>query len=78
MKEEKIKILEIDLGWSLCGVMAKVLDYCLQINEFELRLCYYVHFQTNTLWERYKHPYPNPRNNGLKKVSLLFFYKDGF
>ena len=27
-------------------------------------------------WEKYDHPYPS--NYGLKIVSLLFFYKNGF
>ena len=28
--------------------MAKVLNYDLEVNEFEFQSCYYVHFRTNT------------------------------
>ena len=31
------------------GIMAKVLDCSLEISEFKLQLCYYIHFLTNTL-----------------------------
>ena len=31
------------------GVVAKILDCDLEVSEFELQSCYYVHFQTNTL-----------------------------
>ena len=37
------------LEGSLRGVMAKVLDYCLEVSEFELQSCCDVHFQTSTL-----------------------------
>ena len=30
-------------------VMVKALDYRIVVSEFELQLCYYVHFRTNTL-----------------------------
>ena len=44
--------LEVDMPLNptnRCGVMAKVLDYNLDINEFEFQSGYYVHFPTNTL-----------------------------
>ena len=31
------------------NAMAKVLNCSLKVSEFELQLCYYVHFQNNTL-----------------------------
>ena len=31
------------------GIMAKVLDCGLEVREFKLQPCYYVHFQTNTI-----------------------------
>ena len=34
--------------------MAKGLDCDSELNKFELQLCYYIHFQTNALWERYE------------------------
>ena len=34
---------------SSSGVMTKVLDCGLEVNEFKLQLCYYIHFWTNTL-----------------------------
>ena len=40
------------------GVMARVLDCGLEQIEFELQLCYYVHFQTNDPWERHESSYP--------------------
>ena len=33
---------------NLCGIMAKVLDCSIEVNEFKFQLCYYVHFQTDT------------------------------
>ena len=60
---------------STCGEMAKVLDCGLEVSEFELQSCYYVHFRTNT-FEKAMNPLIL-RAVG-KIVSLLFFYKDGF
>ena len=40
------------------GVKAKVMDRWIVVSEFELQSHYYVHFQTNTVWERYEPPYP--------------------
>ena len=31
------------------GVMVKVIDCRIIVNEFKLQLCYYIHFRTNTL-----------------------------
>ena len=31
------------------SMMAKVLDCGLEVSKFKLQLCYYIHFQTNTL-----------------------------
>ena len=39
------------------GVMAKVLDYDLEVSEFELQSRYYVDFRTNTLGKDVEHPY---------------------
>ena len=36
-------------GGVSCGVMVKVLDCRIVVCKFELQLCYYIHFQTNTL-----------------------------
>ena len=37
------------LEGSPSGVVANVLDYDIVVSEFKLQLCYYIHFQTNTL-----------------------------
>ena len=34
---------------SLCCIMANMLDFNLIVSKFKLQLCYYIHFQTNTL-----------------------------
>ena len=39
------------------GVMAKALDCCLEVSEFELQSCYYVYFRTNILEESNKPSY---------------------
>ena len=41
------------------GVMVKVMDYEIIVNEFEFQSRYYVHSRTNTVGERYEHPYPS-------------------
>ena len=65
----------MEAGCSVYDIMAKVLDYGLEMSEFKLQLHYYVHFQSNTL------------ANGIETliispmgwiVLLLFFYKDRF
>ena len=33
---------------SLCGVVANVLAFSLEVSKFEVKLRYYVHIQTNT------------------------------
>ena len=57
------------------GVVAKVLDYSVVVNEFDHQNRYYVHFRTNTL------------GKGMNPLillaigfieSLLFIYKDDF
>ena len=47
------------------GVMVKVIDYSLEVNEFKLHSRYYVQFRTNILW---------------KGMNPLIFnsHKDGF
>ena len=37
--------------------MAKVLDCGVKVSEFKLQSHYYIHFQTNTLGEKYALPY---------------------
>ena len=32
-----------------CGVMVEEMNFGIIVSEFELQLCYYIHFQTNTL-----------------------------
>ena len=38
--------------------MAKMLKCGFEVSEFELLLHYYIHFWTNTPWERYDPLYP--------------------
>ena len=45
------------LGGMSCGVAANMLNCNIDVNEFELQSCYYVHFWTNTLGEKYEPPY---------------------
>ena len=52
------------------GIMVEVLDCSLEVNEFELQSCYYIHIQINNL------------GTGMDPVmgqivSVLSFYKDG-
>ena len=47
--------------------MINELGCSLEVSEFELRLCYYVHFQIKTLRKGIELPYP-PRSG--------FFYED--
>ena len=56
--------------------MAKVLDYDLEVSEFEHQLRYYFHFRTNTLGESIESSYPRPAMGWI--LSLLFYYRDGF
>ena len=44
--------------WGPCSAMANVFDCDIIVNDFKLQLCYYVHFQTNTIVERHEPPYP--------------------
>ena len=53
------------------GVMAKVLDYSLEISEFELQSRYYVHFQTTTFEKAMKTAYPSSyRLNSITGILL--------
>ena len=36
-------------GGSSRGIVANMLNCNIVLSEFELQLCYYIHFQTNTL-----------------------------
>ena len=38
--------------------MAKVLDCSLKVSKFKIQLHYYIHFQTDTLGEKYEPLYP--------------------
>ena len=38
---------------SPCGVVAEILSCKIVISKFKLWLCYYIHFQTNTLGKVY-------------------------
>ena len=55
--------------------MDKLMNYGLEVNEFELQSRYYVHIWTNTL-EKGMNPLIPPAMGDI--VSLMFFYKDGF
>ena len=61
--------------WKVRGVMANVLDYGLEVNEFEIQLQYCVHFLTNTLRKGINLLISPPM--GLI-ISLLFSQKDEF
>ena len=46
-------------GWGCpSGIMTKVLDFSLEVSKSKLHLCYYIHFQTNILWEKYELLFP--------------------
>ena len=60
---------------SPCDVMAKVLDSKIIVYEFELKLCYYIHFWTNTLEKGMNSSIPKALGYS---VPLLFVYKGGF
>ena len=38
--------------------MAIILNWEIVLNKYELKLCYYVYFRTNTFYERHELPYP--------------------
>ena len=50
--------------------MAKVLDHVLEVNEFELQLRYYLHFQTHILGKSMK-PFNHLAMDEI--ISFLFF-----
>ena len=52
---------------SLHCVTAKVLDCGLEVSEFELQSCCYVHFQTNTFGKAM-----NPLVYGLNNINAVF------
>ena len=41
-----------------CGMVGKVLDCNNEVSKLKLQPCNHVHFQTNTLGEKYEPPYP--------------------
>ena len=55
--------------------MAKVLDCSLEVNEFDLKSHYYIHFQINPL-QKDMNPLIPPVMSQI--VSMLFFNMDGF
>ena len=67
-------IFQLRTWSSRWSAVAEILD-CHIISEFECQLCYYVHFQMNTL-EKCRNPFILPAMYSI--VLLLSFYKDGF
>ena len=53
-------------GGAPCGIVANELDCDIVVSKIKLQLCYYIHFQTNSL------------GKGMNPLSVLFFYKDSF
>ena len=51
------------------GVMVKAMNCGIVVSEVELQPCYYVHFRTDTLGERYEPPYPP--SYGLNSTSTV-------
>ena len=51
------------------GVMVKAMNCGIVVSKFELQSCYYIHFRTNTLWERYEPPYPP--SYGLNSTTIV-------
>ena len=56
-------------------MVANDVDCDIIVNVFKLQLCYYIHFQNNTL-RKGMNPLIQP--SMVYIVLLLFFYKDGF
>ena len=54
--------------------MDKVVDSSIEVSEFELQSCYYVHFQTNTLGKGMNSLVSSSAMVYI--VPLLYFYKD--
>ena len=51
--------------------MVKVLDYYLEVSEYKLQSCYYVHFWTNAHGKGFEHPYfPCSRLNNISAILL--------
>ena len=57
------------------GVVAHVLDFNLEVSEFELKLHYYDHFRINTFGKG-MNPLVHVAMGYM--VPLVFFYQDGF
>ena len=53
-----------------CDLMVKALDSGIVGSEFELQLCYYIHFQTNTLGKSMNHS-PSPPSYGLDNITTV-------
>ena len=51
------------------GVMVKAMDCEIVVSEFVLQSRYYVHFWTNSPWERYEPPYPP--SYGLNSTTTI-------
>ena len=65
----------VDMRGQSCCVVANVLDCSMVVSEFELQSCYYVHFRTNTLGEKYETLYPLRYGfNSITAVLLLRWY----
>ena len=65
--------LIVTRGTSL--VVANQLDCNIVLIKFEFQWCYYIHFETNTLGKGVNPSHPS---NGLKSISTVLFYKNGF
>ena len=55
---QEVKILTHHRVGCPRGVMVKMMDCGIVVHEFVLQLCYYVHFQANTLGKGIEPPYP--------------------
>ena len=53
------------------GVLANVLDYFISVNEFELRMCFYVHFCANA-------PGKSMKRFITTVMGYIFFFLDRF
>ena len=64
------------MGVGAHSEVANMLNGDFLLSEFELQLRYYVHFRTNTLWERMNPLIPTHANYGLNSITAVF-HKDG-
>ena len=53
------------------SLMANVLDCDIIVSKFKLQLSYYIHFQTNALWERYEPFYSPSCELNITTIVLL-------